>query len=289
MLAAGGAMVAFAGNSLLCRMALGDGTIDAASFTTIRFGSGALALLILAAASGTLRFAARGGSWPSAAVLFVYAFPFAFAYARLTTGTGALVLFGTVQITMIAAGLRAGERPTASEWLGLAAASAGLVWLVTPGLSTSPSTAGVVLMSVAGIAWGLYSLLGRDSTAPVADVTGTFIRLAPATLAVTAFVWPWVHVSLRGATLAAVSGAATSGGGYVLWYYALRRLTATRASILQLSVPALAALAGTLVLAEPITVRLVTSAALILGGVALSIGGRTRTSPPFRPALDRGQ
>jgi drug/metabolite transporter (DMT)-like permease len=144
-------------------------------------------------------------------------------------------------------------------------------------------------MSVAGIAWGLYSLLGRDSTAPVADVTGTFIRLAPATLAVTALAWPWVHVSLRGAALAAVSGAVTSGGGYVLWYYVLRRLTATRASIVQLSVPALAALAGTLVLAEPITVRLVTSAALILGGVALSIGGRARTSSPFRPALDRGQ
>ena len=282
-------MVAFAGNSLLCRMALGGGTIDAASFTTIRFGSGALALLIVAAAAGTLRTSTRGGSWLPAAVLFVYAFPFAFAYARLTTGTGALVLFGTVQITMIAAGLRAGERPTASEWIGLAAASAGLVWLVTPGLATSPSPAGVVLMSVAGIAWGLYSLLGRDSTAPAADVTGTFIRLTPATLAVTALAWPAVHVSLRGATLAAVSGAVTSGGGYVIWYYALRRLTATRASILQLSVPALAALAGTLVLAEPITVRLVTAAALILGGVALSIGGRTRTSPAFRPPPDRGQ
>ena len=282
-------MVAFAGNSLLCRMALGGGSIDAASFTTIRFGTGALALLILAATSGTLRSAVRGGSWLSAAVLFVYAFPFAFAYARLTTGTGALVLFGTVQITMIAAGLRAGERPTASEWLGLAAASAGLVWLVTPGLATSPSPAGVVLMSVAGIAWGLYSLLGRDSTAPAADVTGTFIRLTPATLAVTALAWPAVHVSLRGATLAAVSGAVTSGGGYVIWYYALRRLTATRASILQLSVPALAALAGTLVLAEPITVRLVTAAALILGGVALSIAGRTRTSQAFRPPPDRGQ
>jgi drug/metabolite transporter (DMT)-like permease len=282
-------MVAFAGNSLLCRMALGAGTIDAASFTTIRFGSGALALLIVAASSGALRSAARGGSWLSAAVLFVYAFPFAFAYARLTTGTGALVLFGTVQITMIAAGLRAGERPSASEWIGLAAAFAGLVWLVTPGLSTSPAPAGVALMSVAGIAWGLYSLLGRDSTAPVADVTGTFIRLVPAMLAVTALAWPSVHVSLRGATLAAVSGAVTSGGGYVIWYYALRRLMATRASILQLSVPALAALAGTLVLAEPITVRLVTAAALILGGVALSIGGRTQMSPSLRPAPDRGQ
>lgn len=282
-------MVAFAGNSLLCRMALGGGAIDAASFTTIRFGSGAVALLILAAASGTLPSAARGGGWLPAAVLFVYAFPFAFAYAWLTTGTGALVLFGTVQLTMIAAGLRAGERPSALDWIGLALATAGLVWLVMPGLSTSPSPAGVALMSVAGIAWGLYSLLGRNSTAPVADVTGTFIRLAPATLAVTALTWPSSHASLRGITLATLSGAVTSGGGYVVWYHALRHLTAARASILQLSVPALAALGGALVLAEPVTLRLVTAAALILGGVAVSIGGRTLTGASPLPAPDRGQ
>lgn len=282
-------MVAFAGNSLLCRMALAGGAIDAASFTTIRFGSGAVALLILAAASGTLSTSARGGSWRSAAVLFVYAFPFAFAYTRLATGTGALVLFGTVQLTMIAAALRAGERPSALDWTGLTIASSGLVWLVMPGLSTSPSAAGVGLMAVAGIAWGLYSLLGRDSIAPFDDVTGTFLRLTPATLAVTALAWPSAHASLRGATLAAVSGVVTSGGGYIVWYQSLRHLTATRAAILQLSVPALAAVAGTVALAEPVTVRLVTAAALILGGVALSIGGRTRSGPSRRPAPDRGQ
>ena len=282
-------MVAFAGNSLLCRMALGSGAIDAASFTLIRFGSGALVLLLLAAVSGTLPTAARGGSWLSAAVLVVYAFPFAFAYARLTTGTGALVLFGTVQLTMIATGLRRGERPSPFDWVGLALASTGLVWLVMPGLSTSPSPAGVALMTVAGIAWGVYSLRGRDSVAPVADVTGTFVRMVPAMLAVVALTWPAPHGSLRGVTLAALSGAVTSAGGYVIWYHALRHLTATRASILQLSVPALAALGGTLVLAEPLTVRLLTAAALILGGVGLSIGGRTRTAPSFRPAPDRGQ
>jgi len=282
-------MLAFAGNSLLCRMALGGGAIDAGSFTTIRFGSGALALLIVAAASGTARSAARGGSWLSAAVLFVYAFPFAFAYARLTTGTGALVLFGATQITMIAAGVRAGERPTIFEWIGLAIAVAGLLWLVTPGLSTSPSPAGVALMFVAGMAWGAYSLLGRGSTAPVADVTGTFLRLTPLTLVVMAALWSSIHVSTRGITLAVLSGTLTSGGGYALWYYALRRLTAMRASIVQLSIPALAALAGVFVLDEPITVRLVTAAALILGGVALSIGGRTRMSPSLGPAPDRGQ
>src|SRR6185436_6599664 len=144
---------AFACNSLLCRMAIRGGTIDAASFTTIRFCSGAAALLLLAAVSGTLPDAARAGSWLAAIVLFVYAFPFAFAYARLPAGTGALLLFGAAQITMIAAGLLDGERPSAAEWIGLALASAGLVWLVTPGLST-PSLTGAALMAVAGITWG---------------------------------------------------------------------------------------------------------------------------------------
>src|SRR5689334_13929757 len=267
-------MLAFAGNSLLCRMALGGGAIDAASFTTIRFGSGALALLLLAAVSGAVRTSTRGGTWRSAAVLFVYAFPFAFAYTRLATGTGALVLFGTTQITMIAAGLRAGERPSTAEWIGLVIALSGLVWLVMPGLSTSPSPTGVALMFVAGIAWGAYSLLGRGSTAPVAYVTGTFLRLVPLLLGTWAVVWPSTQLSIRGAMLAVVSGALTSAGGYVIWYYALGHLTAMRASILQLSVPAIAAVGGTLVLAEPVTVRLVTAAALILGGVALSIGDR---------------
>jgi drug/metabolite transporter (DMT)-like permease len=264
-------MVAFAANSLLCRMALGAGAIDAASFTAIRFGSGALALLMLAAVRGAPRLRSEPGTWRSAAVLFVYAFPFSFAYGRLTTGTGALVLFGTTQVTMIAAGLRAGERPTAFDWTGLAIALAGLLWLVMPGLATSPSPAGVALMFVAGIAWGVYSLLGRGSTEPVADVTATFLRLAPLTFIVVAVLWSSTHATTRGVALAALSGAVTSGGGYMIWYYALRRLTATRASILQLTVPALAALAGVAVLGEPVTVRLLTAAALILGGVALSV------------------
>jgi drug/metabolite transporter (DMT)-like permease len=257
-------------------MSLGSGDIDAASFTTIRFCTGAAALLMLAAVSrapsaGAPRIRPDHRTWLSAAVLLVYAFPFAFAYTRLTTGTGALVLFGTAQITMIAAGLRAGERPSLFDWLGLGLASAGVFWLVLPGLSTSPSPAGVALMTIAGVAWGVYSLMGRDSAAPVADVTATFLRLAPLTLAVTALASSSVHVTTRGAALAAVSGAVTSAGGYVVWYYALRHLTATRASILQLSVPALAALGGVLVLHEPVTVRLVTAAGLIVGGAALSI------------------
>ena len=264
-------MVAFAGNSLLCRMALGGGAIDAASFTAIRFGSGALALLLLAAVSGALRTPTRARTWRPPLVLLVYAFPFSFAYGQLTTGTGALVLFGTTQVTMIAAGLLAGERPTTFDWIGLGIALAGLLWLVTPGLSTSPSPIGVALMFVAGIAWGAYSLLGRGSTEPAAEVTGTFLRLAPMTVLVVAAMWPSTHISRRGAELAALSGAVTSAGGYVIWYYALRRLTAMRASILQLTVPALAAVAGVVVLGEPVTVRLLTAATLILGGVGLSI------------------
>jgi drug/metabolite transporter (DMT)-like permease len=264
-------MVAFAGNSLLCRMALGTHAIDSVSFSTIRFASGALALLAFSALS---RHGIRGGSWIGAAVLFFYALPFAAAYSVLTTGMGALILFGMVQFTMIAAGLFAGERPLLREWTGLAVAAAGLVWLVMPGLSTSPSPQGVVWMSVAGVAWGIYSLLGRRSVDPVAATTGTFLRLLPALLAISALYVHSTFADRTGVMLAAVSGVVTTGGGYVVWYHALRRLTATRASILHLSVPGLAAVAGTLVLAEPMTIRLVTSAALILGGVALSVARR---------------
>jgi drug/metabolite transporter (DMT)-like permease len=269
-------MVAFAGNSLLCRTALGSHAIDPISFTTIRFASGALALFAFGAFSGR---GIRGGSWSAAAVLFVYAFPFAAAYTELTTGMGALIMFGTVQVTMIAADVVAGEPPTRAEWIGLIVAAAGLVWLVTPGLSTSPPAQGVALMIVAGVAWGVYSLIGQRSADAVATTAGTFVRLVPALLVVSALSTHSAHADRSGIALAAVSGAVTSAGGYVVWYYALRRLTATRASILQLSVPALAALGGTLALGEPVTLRLVTGAALILGGVGLSIGGRRRLGP----------
>jgi drug/metabolite transporter (DMT)-like permease len=250
-------------------MAIGTHAIDPVSFTTIRFTSGALALLAFTLVSGE---GIRGGSWLSAAVLFVYALPFAAAYSLLTTGMGALVLFGAVQLTMIAAGMLAGERPSLVEWTGLAVAGAGLAWLVMPGLSTSPSPQGVVWMTVAGICWGIYSLLGRQSVDPVAATTGTFVRLAPALLAVSALTVRSTHATASGLALAAASGMVTSAGGYVVWYYALRRLTATRASIVQLAVPALAALGGALLLDEPVTLRLVTAAVLILGGVAVSIG-----------------
>jgi len=269
------AMAAFAANSLLCRLALAPAAIDAASFTAIRFVSGALALLALASTSRGPR-RQPGGDWTSAAVLLAYAVPFAFAYVRLNAGTGALVLFGAAQLSMIAAALWAGDRPSWMEWTGLAIALAGLVYLVFPGLTSSPSPIGVTLMGVAGVAWGLYSLLGRRVAAPLAATTGNFLRVAPGTLAVTAACWGSLHVSPRGAVLAFVSGAVTSAGGYIVWYQALRGLTATRAAVVQLSVPALAALGGTVFLAETLTLRLVLSAALILGGVGVSIAGRAR-------------
>jgi drug/metabolite transporter (DMT)-like permease len=279
-------MLAFAGNSLLCRMALGGHAIDAVSFTTIRFTAGAIALLLFGAVS---RRGVRGGSWTAAAVLFVYAFPFASAYTRLTTGMGALVMFGTVQVTMIAAGITAGERPSRLEWIGLAAAAAGLVWLVMPGLSSSPPLDGVSLMVIAGVAWGMYSLIGRRSGDALAATAGTFVRLAPALLLTSAVTIPSAHLERAGITLAALSGVATTGGGYIVWYYALRQLSATRGSIQQLSVPALAALGGTVVLGEPVTLRLVTAAALILGGVGLSVGARPAATVPARLVPDRGQ
>lgn len=268
-------MAAFAANGLLCRMALGGGAIDATSFTTVRFVSGALALLLFGARPG-LRATSRAGGWTSAAVLFAYAFPFAFAYAQLPTGTGALVLFGAVQVTMIVAGLIAGERPSAFEWCGLVGAIAGLVWLVMPGLSSSPPLGGAALMMAAGAAWGLYSLLARASTRPLDDVAGTFLRLAPATLAMSVILAAQRNSTARGLVLAVASGVIATAGGYVVWNIALRSLTATRAAILQLSVPVLAAFGGAVILQEAVTGRLITAAVLILGGIGLAIAGRTR-------------
>jgi drug/metabolite transporter (DMT)-like permease len=215
-----------------------------------------------------------GGNWGSAAVLFLYALPFAFAYTTLSTGTGALILFGCVQATMMAAALRAGERPSPLEWAGLAAAIAGLVYLVSPGLS-APDPLGATLMGIAGVSWGLYSLRGRGSSDPVGTTTGNFVRATPLVALAGASLWPASVVSWRGVTLALVSGAVTSGLGYVIWYRTLRRLTATRAAIVQLPVPLLTAIGGVIVLSESVSTRLVVAAVLILGGVGLAIASRT--------------
>jgi drug/metabolite transporter (DMT)-like permease len=265
------ALIGFAANSLLCRQALGSHHIDAASFTAIRLLSGALVLSILAGATRAPGERLVGGSWRSAAALFAYAAAFSYAYLRIDAGVGALILFASVQVTMVGWGLFRGERPGRLEWVGLAVAVAGLVALTRPGIE-APDGVGAGLMALAGASWGIYSLRGRSAGRPLAATAGNFVRCAPAAalLAVIAS----VHVSAQGAVLAILSGAIASGIGYSLWYAALPHLPATRAAIVQLSAPALAAAGGVALLGESLTVRLAASGLAILGGVAIALLGR---------------
>ena len=273
------ALVAFAANSILCRLALAEGRIDAASFTTLRLLAGVLVLLPLAlscrpAAMGRARL---GGTFAAGLMLALYALPFSFAYLSLTAGTGALLLFGAVQGTMIAAGLFTGERPGLVEWTGSAIALAGLVILVAPGVEAPPPV-GALLMVLAGAAWGIYSLLGRAAADPIAATAGNFLRAAPWALAASLAALGAAHADRRGAFLAILSGAVTSGLGYVAWYAALPGLGAMRAATAQLAVPAIAALGGVLLLGEQMTPRVGGAAALVLGGVALALRGRSASS-----------
>jgi len=263
------ALVAFASNSILCRLALRGRAIDPASFTLIRLVAGALALTLILALSGR-DATPRSGDWISSLCLFLYAAAFSFAYLSLGAGSGALILFGAVQLTMIAAARYSGERPHALEWIGLLFALAGLVYLTSPGLS-APSPAGSVLMAAAGGAWGLYSLRGRGAVAPLAATAGNFVRAVPLAVAAGVIALPHVHVSGRGVLLAATSGALASGVGYAIWYLALSGLSATRAATVQLAVPVLAAALAVVFLAETITLRLVIAALVILGGVGLAL------------------
>lgn len=268
------ALVAFAANSILCRRALGAGAIDAATFSTLRLASGAAALLLFSALRRSAG-APAGGSWTSAALLFLYAVPFSFAYLSLGAGTGALVLFGSVQATMIVAAIRSGERPHPLQWIGLGLALGGLAYLVSPGLR-APSATGSSLMAIAGISWGIYSLRGRGTSDPLFDTAGNFARAVPAALLVSLVCLRQARVTPAGALLAIASGVLASGGGYVLWYAALTGLTATRAAFVQLPVPVLTAFAGVLLLGEVVSLRLALASILILGGVALALLGRER-------------
>jgi drug/metabolite transporter (DMT)-like permease len=271
------ALVAFAMNSVLCRLALGKTTIDAASFSTIRLGSGAVVLLLITAISKRQIFSTARGNWASAILLFLYAVAFAFAYVSLSAGTGALILFGSVQATMIFAALRSGERPSLLEWAGLLLALIGLVYLMFPGL-TSPSLTSSALMVIAGISWGFYSLRGRGAKDPLAATTNNFVRALPLAIVVSLIMLSGSHVSTEGVLLALLSGALASGVGYVIWYTALRGLTATRAATVQLAVPVLAAVGGVALLSENISLRLLFSATMILGGVGLTLVGRKQTA-----------
>lgn len=262
------AMCAFAANSVFCRLALAKTTIDPATFTAIRLGAGAAVLPLLAYATGER---GTGGSWSGALALLAYAVCFSFAYVSLTTATGALLLFGAVQATMILSGLLAGERLRPLQWAGLGAAIAGLLALLAPGAS-APAPLGAALMLAAGVAWGGYSLLGRGTGSPLATTSGNFVRAAPLSLA--ALLFAPLHFDWLGMLWAVLSGALASGVGYALWYAALPRLTATRAASIQLSVPVIAALGGVVFLSEPPTLRLVLASATVLGGIALVLRGR---------------
>ena len=270
------AMLAFAGNSLLCRLALLHTAIDAASFTSVRLASGALVLVLLVAWRDRGRVGAApwaAGDWSSALALFVYAAGFSFAYRSLTAATGALLLFGVVQTVMIGWGLWRGERLRAMQWLGLTAASAGLLGLLLPGLTT-PSLASGGLMAAAGAAWAVYSLRGRNAGDATAVTAGNFVRALPLALALSAAQWPQARWDGAGLALALASGALASGLGYAVWYTALRGLSATHAAVSQLCVPALAAGGGVL-LGEVLSARLAVASVAVLGGVALVILGRT--------------
>ena len=268
-------LVAFALNSILCRMALRTDEIDAASFTAVRLVSGAIALYVLLLATRKTQNPAKTGRWVSAFLLFAYAVCFSFAYIGLSAGTGALILFGSVQLTMIVVALAKGERPSLFEWAGLSAAIGGLVYLTLPGLD-SPPVAGSLLMAAAGSAWGLYTLRGRSTADPLALTAGNFFMAVPFAAMTIMWFWSGLHLSVRGTILAVLSGAVASGVGYTVWYAALRYHTSTRAAVLQLAVPVLAALGGVLLMDEAATARLAIASALILGGIAVAIAGRKK-------------
>jgi drug/metabolite transporter (DMT)-like permease len=265
------AMLAFAGNSVLCRLALKHTGIDPATFTSVRLVSGAAVLWLLVRVRDG--HTAPAGNWPSALALFAYAAAFSWAYVSLPTAAGALLLFGAVQASMIGYGLWQGERLAPRQTLGLLAACVGLIALLLPGLS-APPLGGALLMMAAGVAWGVYSLRGKGAGDATQTTSGNFQRASVLTLALSALTLSQANFDNTGLVYAVISGALTSGLGYAVWYTAVRGLPATSAATVQLSVPVIAALGGALFLNEPLTLRLIASSLAILGGVALVIMGR---------------
>ena len=280
------ALIALAGNSVLCRLALGNHIIDAASFTVIRLLSGIAVLAFILFINKGLNFSQVSpensltvthkkstGSWLASLMLFIYAITFSYAYLSLDTGTGALILFGAVQISMIMMGLLSGNKLHYSEWLGIGTAFIGLIYLVMPTLST-PSVTGFILMAISGIAWAIYSLLGRSSTNPIDDTAYNFLRTLPFIVILAFFTFEQVAITPKGLWLAIISGAITSGIGYVIWYIALRGLSVTQAAVIQLSVPILASLGGILFVNELVSLRFIISSGLVLGGILIVVTGR---------------
>ncbi len=272
------ALLAFAGNSLLCRLALRHTAIDAASFTLIRLVAGALCLWLIARWRDGPRASAQGqaGNWPSAMALFVYAAAFSFAYASLSAGTGALLLFGAVQASMIAWGLHQGERLRGVQTAGWAVALAGLVGLVLPGWA-APPWQGSLLMAAAGMAWAVYTVRGRGQGDPLQVTAGNFARAVLPAVLCSALLWRGTALDAAGVACALASGALASGVGYAIWYTVLPALRVTTAATLQLAVPVLAAVGGIAWLGEALSLRLLLAALAILGGIALVVtGGRSR-------------
>ena len=268
------ALIAFAGNSVLCRLALGENAIDATSFAGIRLLSGALVLyLILLIKNDGKKTETKSGSWKAGVMLFLYAITFSYAYISLDTGTGALILFGSVQLTMILVSIFKGNRLRMIEWLGVLTAFSGFVYLVLPGLNT-PSFAAFLLMMLAGVAWGFYTLIGRGSQEPLQDTCYNFTCSLPFFIVVLLFSWNDLDLSTYGLILAVLSGAVTSGIGYAIWYSALGGLSSVQAAVVQLSVPILAGIGGVFFANELFSLRLAISSFIILGGILMVILGK---------------
>jgi drug/metabolite transporter (DMT)-like permease len=271
------ALIAFAANSVLCRLALGNGAIDASSFTAIRLLSGAVALFIILSLKGSIKESNKGtsskGSWSAAFTLFLYAITFSYAYLSVDTGTGALILFGSVQITMIILSLISGTRLHFIEWSGVILAFTGFIYLVLPNITT-PSIDGFMLMTVSGTSWGIYTLKGRGSKNPLMDTTYNFLRTIPFVVLLAVFTLQNMAYSSEGIVLALISGAITSGVGYTIWYIALGGLSSTQAAVIQLSVPVIAAIGGVIFVSETITIRLVISATIVLSGILMVVLGK---------------
>ena len=297
------ALIAFAGNSVLCRMALGDNTIDAASFTSIRLLSGILVLVIILAftrsglgasfsraegkspnqdeqdnlqgtsAGDALSQSKSKGSWRAAILLFIYAITFSYAYISLSTGVGALILFASVQLTMVIASLLSGKKLHYTEWLGLMMAFGGFIYLVMPTLAT-PSLSGFILMTISGIAWAGYTLMGRGSVNALGDTSYNFLRTLPFVILLVLFTFQDAQLSNTGLALAIISGGLASGIGYTIWYIALTGLSSIQAAVVQLVVPIIAAIGGIMFADESISMRLILASAMILGGILFLIVGK---------------
>ena len=264
-------LIAFAANSLLCRMALGTNLIDPISFTTLRLVSGALALILISRIRrGAVGPVKAKGSWPSALALFAYACAFSLGYVSITAGMGTLILVGAVQITMLGWAIVTGEKLSRIRWLGSAISMGGLIYLILPGIS-APDPVGALLMFVSGSAWGVYTIRGKGASAPIAMTTANFRWAAPLAILLSIICSATRHLEPSGILLAVLSGSITSALGYIIWYKALRHLTTSQASIVQLLIPVLTAFGGIVFLSEHISGRLLVGSALILGGVAMGI------------------